>query len=94
LAFIIGDNQGGDQICGRNISDGMLAKRISRSWDAIPAKYLNVEKYSCSFLQMENIKALELVEAWHQLRTCIRLKVVFRFLMLISYTFRGDLGLK
>jgi hypothetical protein len=55
LAFIIGDNQGGDQILGRCISyDGMWAKSISRCCDATPANYSNVEKDPCTFLDMED----------------------------------------
>jgi hypothetical protein len=64
LAFIIGDNQqGGDQISDHCILYGMWAKHISHTCDATPANYLDVHKYSCLFLKMEDIKQLVLEEA-------------------------------
>ena len=36
LMFIIGDNQGGDTICGRHIHYGVSARRISRICNAGP----------------------------------------------------------
>ena len=36
IMFIIGDNQGGDAICGRTIYYGKTARRISRICDAGP----------------------------------------------------------
>ena len=39
LAFIIGDIQGGDGICGRSAYYGKNARRICRMCDASPAIY-------------------------------------------------------
>ena len=58
LAFIIGDNQGGDQIAGRTCHYGIHAKRISRTCDATPDNYADVSKDSCTFLVMEDIKEM------------------------------------
>src|SRR5687768_16367999 len=38
LMFIIGDNQGGDGICGRHLFYGLDAQWISRICDASPAQ--------------------------------------------------------
>jgi hypothetical protein len=67
LAFIIGDNMGGDQISGRRVSYGLWAKRISRTCDATPANYADVDKDSCTFLEMDDIKKMVLAKAWHDL---------------------------
>ena len=69
LAFIIGDNQGGDQIAGRTCHYGLTAKRISRTCDATPANYADVTKDSCTFLVMEDIKDLVRNEEWGQLQS-------------------------
>ncbi len=69
LAFIIGDNQGGDQIAGRICHYGLHAKRISRTCDATPENYADVSKDSCSFLVMEDIKELVLNEEWEVLES-------------------------
>jgi hypothetical protein len=67
LAFIIGNNQGGDQVLGRHISYGMWAKPISHNCDGTSANYLYIDKDYFSFLEMEDIKELVLAEAWHEL---------------------------
>ena len=67
LAFIIGDNQGGDQIAGRTCHYGLSAKRISRTCDATPDNYADVSKDSCTFLVMEGIKELVRNEKWAEL---------------------------
>lgn len=56
LAFIIGDNQGGDSISGRICYYGITAKRISRCCDATAENYANLTPKSCAFLNMETIK--------------------------------------
>ena len=67
LAFIIGDNQGGDQIAGRICHYGIHAKRISRTCDATPDNYADVSKDSCTFLVMEDIKEMVRNEEWEEL---------------------------
>ena len=69
LAFIIGDNQGGDNISGRTCHYGITARRISRSCDATPENYVDVSKDSCSFLLMESIIQLVNDEEWDELHT-------------------------
>ena len=39
--YIIGDNLGGDSICGRNIHYGLTARRISRMHDVGPDELKN-----------------------------------------------------
>ena len=41
VMYIIGDNQGGDSICGRNIHYGLTARQISRMYDAGPDELKN-----------------------------------------------------
>jgi hypothetical protein len=67
LAFIIGDNQGGDNILGRTCHYGITAWRISRSCDATPDNYADVSKDSCLFLHMDFIIQLVNNEEWVQL---------------------------
>jgi hypothetical protein len=67
LAFIIGDNQGGDAISGRIIYYGLSAKRISRSCDATPANYATMAKDSCNYLEMQDIKDLFEDQDWNGL---------------------------
>jgi hypothetical protein len=55
LAFIIGDNQGGDNIAGRTCFYGIQAKRISRCCDATPDSYKDFSVHSCSYLRMQDI---------------------------------------
>ena len=69
LAFIIGDNQGGDNISGRTCHYGISAKRISRCCDATPANYSDVSKDSCSFLDMSLICQLVNDENWQALES-------------------------
>ena len=58
LAFIIGDNQGGDGIAGRAAYYGLSARRISRNCDATVATYATIQHDSCLPLNMAEIKAL------------------------------------
>jgi hypothetical protein len=67
LAFIIGDNQGGDGIAGRTCFYGMSAKRISRCCDATPDNYSDMSVDSCSFLIMDHIIELVKNEDWDAL---------------------------
>jgi hypothetical protein len=67
LAFIIGDNQGGDAIGGRIIYYGLSAKQISCSCDATPANYATMAKDSCNFLEMQDIKDLFDDQNWNAL---------------------------
>jgi hypothetical protein len=73
LAFIIGDNQGGDNICGRAASYGLYARRISRTCDATKAAYDTIAADCCAPLAMERIKALIIAKDWaalHALHQC------------------------
>jgi hypothetical protein len=67
LAFIIGDNQGGDSIAGRTCYYGLSAKRISRCCDATPDNYADMSADSCSFLLMGHIMDLVRGEQWDDL---------------------------
>ena len=48
VMFIIGDNQGGDSICGRKVHYGKTARRISRTCDAGPKQLSHPEAGCCS----------------------------------------------
>ena len=67
LAFIIGDNQGGDNIAGRTCHYGITAKRISRCCDATPHNYADVSADSCSFLHMKPIMQMVQEQRWGDL---------------------------
>ena len=67
LAFIIGDNQGGDGIVGRAAVYNQTARRICRSCDATVDQYVTVESDCCSPLNMETIKAHVLTQDWEAL---------------------------
>ncbi|HEY9299394.1 MAG TPA: hypothetical protein VIQ31_24145, partial [Phormidium sp.] len=67
IMFIIGDNQGGDVICGRNVHYGKSARRISRICDAGPEQLSNPEIGSCTRLKMGDIMALVNEEKYEQL---------------------------
>ena len=58
LAFIIGDIQGGDGICGRSAYYQSDACRICRMCDATLAAYESKEIESCQPLVMEDIKQM------------------------------------
>ena len=52
VMYIIGDNQGGDGICGRHIHYGKTARQISRTCDAGPEQLSNPTAGSCTRLIM------------------------------------------
>ena len=58
LAFIIGDIQGGDGICGRSAYYGKDARRICCMCDATPAIYDSKNDNKCNLLVMEDMKQL------------------------------------
>ena len=58
MLFLIGDNQGGDAICGCHIWYGDTAKVISRMCDAGPYQLFNPEIGSCQRLQMQDMMDL------------------------------------
>jgi len=58
LAFIIGDIQGGDYICGRSAYYLPDARRICRMCDATPDVYKPENNINCDLLVMEDIKKL------------------------------------
>jgi hypothetical protein len=60
--FIIGDNQGGDNICGRAASYGLWAYCILRTCNATKDAYETVVADCCSLLNMEEIKDLVIAE--------------------------------
>ena len=70
LMFIIGDIQGGDAICGKNLHHGKTARRISRICDAGPQHLGNPKIGNCSRLHMQDIMDLVIendIEALHAL---------------------------
>src|SRR5687768_6161539 len=58
LAFIIGDIQGGDGICGRSAYYNSDARRICRMCNATPKAYTSNSMNNCQLLVMEDIKQL------------------------------------
>ena len=56
LAFIIGDAQGGDNICGRSAYYNQDARRISCMCNATPSLYEGKIHKSCKLLNMKKIK--------------------------------------
>jgi hypothetical protein len=72
LAFIIGDIQGGDGICGRSAYYGMKAKRICRMCDATPAVYDSKEMDNCNMLVMDDIKQMCLNKDEEQLESLMQ----------------------
>jgi len=56
LAFIIGDAQGGDNICGRSAYYNQDARRISQMCNATPSFYEGEIHKSCKLLNMNKIK--------------------------------------
>ena len=67
LMFIIGDNQGGDVICGRTVHYGKSARRISRMCNAGPNQLSKPEIGSCTRLKMNYIMDLVKDENYEQL---------------------------
>jgi len=55
LAFIIGDIQGGDNICGRSACYQADARRICGMCNATPDVYESNDMDSCNLLVMEDI---------------------------------------
>ena len=60
VMYIIGDNQGGDGICGRHIHYGKTARRISRTCNAGPEQLSNPTAGSCTRLIMRDVMQLVL----------------------------------
>ena len=60
LAFIIGDIQGGDNICGRSAYYNSNARQICRMCNATPKVYNSNERDNCQLLVMEDIKTMYL----------------------------------
>ena len=58
LAFIIGDIQGGDGICGRSAYYNTNARRICRMCNATSKVYDSKEVENCKLLVMEEMKQL------------------------------------
>ena len=75
LAFIIGDIQGGDGICGRPAYYGDSAKRICRMCNATKAAYDSKQMDCCELLVMDDIKQMcinkeyDKLDALYQYRT-------------------------
>jgi hypothetical protein len=67
LAFIIGDNQGGDNIAGRTCFYGKLAKHLSQCCDATPENYNDLSANSYSFVHVEDIMQMVNKEQWDNL---------------------------
>jgi len=60
LAFIIGDSQGGDNICGCSAYYNKDAHRISQMCDVTPCQYGNAAVDCCNLLVMKDIQELVL----------------------------------
>ena len=58
LFFIIGDVQGGDNICARSAYYGTTARRISRTCDATPDMLGATDVDCCHRLEMEDVRQL------------------------------------
>ena len=58
--FIIGDNQGGDGICGQHIHYGNTARQISQTCNAGPEQLSNPTAGSCTRLVMQDVMQLVL----------------------------------
>ena len=69
LAFIVGDNQGGDGIIGRAAVYNETARRICRSCNATVAQYDTIESDCCVPLNMEDIIAMVTREDWDGLHS-------------------------
>ena len=67
VMFIIGDNQGGDTICGRHIHYGKTARRISRLCDAGPSQLSKPKIGSCKRLIMQDVMNLVTNENYEEL---------------------------
>ena len=67
VMFIIGDNQGGDTLCGRHIHYGITARRISRMCDAGPSQLSDPQIGSCKRLIMQDIINLLISENYEEL---------------------------
>ena len=55
IMYIIGDNQGGNSICGRHIHYGLKAKRISRTCNAGPEQLKMPKLGSCKRIKMQDV---------------------------------------
>jgi hypothetical protein len=64
VAFIIGDNQGGDSIAGRSAFYGQSVHHISHTCDATPETYGIIEPDCCSPLNMGEIQAMVIAQDW------------------------------
>ena len=64
LAFIVGDNQGGDGITGRATVYNETARRICRSCNATIAQYDTIESDSCEPLNTNDIMAMVTSQDW------------------------------
>ena len=58
LAFIVGDNQGGDGITGRAAVYNETARCICRSYDATVTAYDTIESDCCQPLNMDDIMSM------------------------------------
>ena len=64
LAFIVGDNQGGDGITGRAAAYNETARRICRSCSATIVQYNTIESDSCEPLITSDIIAMVTSKDW------------------------------
>lgn len=72
LAFIIGDAQGGDTICGRSAYYQQNARRISRMCNATPTHYENNAPTCCKLLRMKSIQQMVLKEKEQRLHNLMQ----------------------
>ena len=67
VMFVIGDNQGGDAICGRHIHYGKSARRISQTCNAGPEHLSKPTTNSCTRLIMTDVANLVKQRKWDEL---------------------------
>ena len=67
IMFIIGDNMGGDTICGQSIYYGKGALRISQMCNAGPDEIAHPEYGKCQRINMEDVKQLVINKEYKKL---------------------------
>ena len=83
VMFVIGDNQGGDAICGCHIHYGKTARRISQTCNAGPEHLSNPTTNSCTRLIMTDVANLVHKENGMSFMIYIKLNIGLPGLILI-----------
>ena len=84
LAFIIGDIQGGDGICGRSAYYQIKARRICRMCDATQAVYSSKQVDNCKPLVMEEIKQLVLNKDTERLHMLYSISIIGKLFLTLT----------